>query len=158
MYITKTSFAVGFQAVLMLPFLTLGFVPCQAETDQEESTIEWEVVSPGGQTGSDAIFCLSGTVGQTAVGYGLHTGQELWHGFWQIFHCCIPPTVGDIDQSGQVDITDIQWLVDNQFISLEPLFCEEEADTDLNGVVDISDLQLLIDNQFISLTPLPPCP
>jgi len=72
--------------------------------------------------------------------------------------CCIPPTVGDVDQSGVVDITDISILVDNQFITLTPLVCEAEGDLDFSGVVDISDVSILIDNQFITLTPLSPCP
>ncbi len=72
--------------------------------------------------------------------------------------CCTPPTVGDCDQSGIVDITDVQVLVDNQFLSLTPLSCEAEGDCDYSGVVDITDLQVLIDNQFLTLTPLPPCP
>jgi hypothetical protein len=73
-------------------------------------------------------------------------------------HCCMPPSMGDIDQSGGVDITDISVLIDNQFISLAPLGCMEECDIDLSGEVDITDLSLLIDNQFISLNPLPDCP
>jgi len=72
--------------------------------------------------------------------------------------CCLPPTVGDIDQSGVVDISDIQLIIDNQFITLTPLDCEAEGDVDFSGVVDVSDIQILIDNQFITLTPLPPCP
>ncbi len=80
--------------------------------------------------------------------------------------CCIPPTVGDVDQSGGVDITDISVLIDNQFLTLTPLICEEEGNINYPGsgyatmdlVVDITDLSILIDNQFLTLTPLPPCP
>jgi len=72
--------------------------------------------------------------------------------------CCLAPTVGDVDQSGVVDITDIQMMVDNQFISLTPLLCKEEGDLDFSHIVDISDLQILIDNQFLTLSPLMPCP
>ncbi|MCP4603906.1 MAG: hypothetical protein GY847_25860, partial [Proteobacteria bacterium] len=72
--------------------------------------------------------------------------------------CCLPPTVGDIDQSGGVDITDISVLIDNQFLTLTPLVCEDEGDIDFSGITDITDLSILIDNQFLSLTPLPPCP
>ncbi len=71
--------------------------------------------------------------------------------------CCVPPTVGDVDQSGVVDITDISVLIDNQFLTLTPLDCEPEGDVDFSGVVDISDVSVLIDNQFLTLTPLPPC-
>ena len=72
--------------------------------------------------------------------------------------CCLPPTVGDVDQSGGVDITDISVLIDNQFLTLTPLVCEAEGDVDFSGGVDITDLSVLIDNQFLTLTPLPPCP
>lgn len=64
----------------------------------------------------------------------------------------------DCDPGDVVDVSDIQTLIDNQFLTLEPLCCFEEADMDLSGEVDITDLQLLIDNQFISLKPLPDCP
>ena len=72
--------------------------------------------------------------------------------------CCLPPTVGDVDQSGTVDISDIQMLIDNQFLSLAPLGCPQEGDVDNNGTVDITDLSVIIDNQFLTLSPLPPCP
>ena len=72
--------------------------------------------------------------------------------------CCLPPTVGDVDQSGVVDITDISIMVDNQFLTLTPLDCLQEGDMDLSGGVDITDISILIDNQFLTLTPLPPCP
>jgi len=74
------------------------------------------------------------------------------------FGCCLPPTVGDINQSGEVDITDMQVLIDHQFLTLAPLVCDAEADLDHNGSTDITDLQILIDNQFLTLTPLLPCP
>ncbi len=77
---------------------------------------------------------------------------------WTASPCCLPPTVGDIDQSTVVDITDVSMLVDNQFLSLTPLDCEEEGDIDFSGAVDITDLSILIDNQFLTLTELPPCP
>jgi len=72
--------------------------------------------------------------------------------------CCQGPTVGDANQSGGVDITDISVMIDNQFLTLAPLPCDEEADLDFSGMVDITDLSILIDNQFLTLTPLPSCP
>lgn len=72
--------------------------------------------------------------------------------------CCLAPSVGDCDQSGSVDITDISVLIDNQFLSLTPLVCDTEADVDYSGGVDVTDLSILIDNQFLTLSPLPPCP
>jgi hypothetical protein len=123
--------------------------------------INWQVISAGATDATSTHFELVGTVGQNATGEATSTNMELYHGFWQVFGsgtCCIPPTVGDCDQSGGVDITDIQVLVDNQFLTLTPLVCEAEGDCDFSGVVDITDLQILIDNQFLTLTPLSPCP
>jgi len=72
--------------------------------------------------------------------------------------CCLPPTVSDVNQSGNVDITDISVMIDHQFLTLVPLVCDAEGDLDFSGEVDITDLSLMIDNQFLTLTPLPPCP
>jgi len=72
--------------------------------------------------------------------------------------CCLPPSVGDVDQSGAVDITDVSVLVDNQFLTLTPLVCFDEGDMNFSGGVDVTDLSILIDNQFLTLTPLPACP
>ncbi|MCP4684091.1 MAG: hypothetical protein GY867_01465 [bacterium] len=74
-----------------------------------------------------------------------------------VIGCCLPPSKGDIDQSGSVDITDLQVFIDHQFLTLQPLICVDEGDLDLNGDIDITDLQILIDNQFLTLTPLPAC-
>ena len=81
--------------------------------------------------------------------------------------CCVG-TTGDVNCSpgGVVDISDVQTLIDNLFLTLTPLCCEESANLNYPGsgsattdtLVDITDLSLLIDNQFLTLTPLPPCP
>ncbi len=94
------------------------------------------------------IYSLSGHAG-LAVSYDKLLGSST---------CCIPPTVGDVDQSGAVDITDISVLIDNQFLTLTPLVCFDEGDVDFSGGVDVTDLSILIDNQFLTLTPMLPCP
>ncbi|MCP4685729.1 MAG: hypothetical protein GY867_09825 [bacterium] len=73
-------------------------------------------------------------------------------------NCCLPPSVGDVNQSGNIDITDISVMIDHQFLTLSPLVCNAEGDIDISDAVDITDLSLMIDNQFLTLTPLPPCP
>jgi hypothetical protein len=72
--------------------------------------------------------------------------------------CCVG-TRGNVDcDAGQgVDISDLSRLIDNLFISFDPLCCVDEANIDGEGTVDISDLSMLIDNLFISLNPLPSC-
>lgn len=81
--------------------------------------------------------------------------------------CCTGST-GDVDCSpdGTVDISDVQTLIDNLFLSLTPLCCETSANMNYPGsgagetdtLVDITDLSILIDNQFLTLAPLPACP
>ncbi len=157
---------------LLSYYVVLGKERTLAVTSgQESESIPWQVISSGGKKGNDGVLHLSGTIGQTAVGVRVLDSNELWHGYWQVFEvdgdaCCMPPTVGDVDQSGTVDITDISILIDNQFLTLTPLICEEEGNINYPGsgyettdmVVDITDLSILIDNQFLTLTPLPPCP
>ncbi|MCP4684397.1 MAG: hypothetical protein GY867_03015 [bacterium] len=79
---------------------------------------------------------------------------------FEVFVDCCAGLQGnvDCDVSDIVDVTDIQVLVDNLFLSLTPLCCFNEADLDTNGLIDITDLSLLIDNQFLTLTPLSECP
>ncbi len=73
--------------------------------------------------------------------------------------CCFS-TTGNVDCNVNdfADISDLTALIDNLFISLSPLCCEEEANTDGTGDVDISDLTALIDHLFISLNPTAMCP
>jgi len=71
--------------------------------------------------------------------------------------CCWPPTVGDVDQSFEVDITDLSIMIDNQFLTLRGLNCFDEGDLDQNEILDITDIMIMIDHLFLELTPLPPC-
>ncbi len=72
--------------------------------------------------------------------------------------CCVGQT-GNIDCSAGdgVDIGDLTSLIDNLFISFNPLCCEAEANTDGQGGTDIGDLTALIDNLFIGFTPTANC-
>ncbi|MBD3258064.1 PQQ-binding-like beta-propeller repeat protein [candidate division GN15 bacterium] len=79
--------------------------------------------------------------------------------------CCMPPSRGNVDGSGDgsVTINDLTVMVDFLFISLTPLTCWEEGNVDESvpegpTSVTLADLTVLIDHLFISLDPLPPCP
>jgi len=63
----------------------------------------------------------------------------------------------DLDHNGELDITDLQLLIDYQFLTLTAPFPEIVANCDCFGEVDISDIQRLVDNQFLTLTPIPVC-
>ncbi|MCP4685807.1 MAG: hypothetical protein GY867_10235, partial [bacterium] len=63
------------------------------------------------------------------------------------------------DNSGWIDITDVNRLVDHLFLSLEPLFPTNRlGDCSCDGIIDVTDLNVLIDHLFMTLEPLPlPC-
>jgi len=73
--------------------------------------------------------------------------------------CCV--TMGNVDVSPDQLVTmgDLTVMIDNLFITLTPLACNDEGNVDLSpdGLVTMGDLTILIDNLFISLTPLPTC-
>lgn len=64
------------------------------------------------------------------------------------------------DEQDNVDISDLTALVNNLFVTFEPLPCPEEANTngDENETIDISDLTALVNNLFVTFEPLPACP
>ena len=75
-------------------------------------------------------------------------------------NCCIDLTGNiDCDPANQIDIADLTALIDNLYISLDPLCCPAAAniDGDAEGGVDISDLSGLIDFLYISLIPTTAC-
>ncbi|HVP07069.1 MAG TPA: dockerin type I domain-containing protein [Candidatus Acidoferrum sp.] len=54
---------------------------------------------------------------------------------------CCHGTTGDVDQSGSIDISDLQMLIDYLFFSGSPGTCFAASDVDRSGSIDISDLQ-----------------
>ncbi len=74
--------------------------------------------------------------------------------------CCIA-NVGNVDNDpgDQVDIGDLTALINNLFITFEPIACVAEAncDGDPGNNIDIGDLTALINNLFITFDPLPAC-
>lgn len=67
--------------------------------------------------------------------------------------CCIGRAGNvDCDPANGVDIADLSALIDNLYISFNPLCCPQSANTDGQPGVDISDLTALIDYLYISFT------
>jgi hypothetical protein len=72
--------------------------------------------------------------------------------------CCVGLAGNvDCDPLNGIDISDLSTLIDNLYISMQPLCCDQSANTDGQPGVDISDLSALIDYLYISFTPTAPC-
>ncbi len=63
-------------------------------------------------------------------------------------------TLGDMDHSHVADITDLSILIDNQFLTLTPIYPAFVADVTGDCAVDISDVSRFIDHLFLTLGPL----
>lgn len=64
---------------------------------------------------------------------------------------------GDMDNSDNVDISDLSAMIDYLYISFNPSCIQQAADVTHDGLQDISDLSALIDYLYISFTALK-CP
>jgi hypothetical protein len=73
--------------------------------------------------------------------------------------CCVGMR-GNVDCSPDDFVTmgDLTVLIDNLFITLTPLGCEQEGELDGTPPITMGDLTRMIDYLFITLTPLPACP
>ena len=60
--------------------------------------------------------------------------------------CCV--FKGDVNRDGEVDISDLVYLVEYSFSGGPGPQCEEEADVNGDGAVDVSDLVYLVDYSF----------
>ena len=154
---------VGLQLMFAIGYATEGKKAPPTEPAQGEE-INWQVISSGGTRSTSASFMLSGTVGQTAVGYGSSANYGLSHGFWQSFvsgACCIPPMRGDVNYSGgNPNVADLTYLVDFLFRGGPPPPCTEEGNVngDPNENINIADLTYLVDYLFRGGTMPPACP
>ncbi len=70
-------------------------------------------------------------------------GFAIWHGE---HGCCL--LRGDLDESGQVAISDLTYLVNHLFKGGPAAMCFEHADIDGAGVINMSDLVLLVGYLF----------
>jgi hypothetical protein len=111
--------------------------------------ISWQVVSSGGTDGSSASYNLKGTTGQTGTTDGNSPSYTLRGGFWQQFLqagvVCEP---GDADNSGDVDIDDVVYLIAFIFSGGPPpqpdICCGNANGSGGEASVDIDDVVYLI--------------
>ena len=128
---------------------------------------DWHVISSGGSSAASTNFRYSGTLSQMAVGSAALTNYRLGHGFWQgltFGNCCGLYTGGltgntDCSEDGKLTLSDVVRLIDNLYISKNPLCCYASGNT--NGSEDckltLSDVMRLIDALYISKQPTEAC-
>lgn len=106
--------------------------------------MSWITVDSGGVSPvSGGEFELSGTIGQPDANVMVASGgnYELQAGFWVVV--AGPPCPGDVDGSGEVDVTDLLELIAAWGPCPDPgPPCS--ADIDEDGEVDVADLLALI--------------
>ena len=121
----------------LLPATTPSLAP------QTGEQINWWVVASGGGTSTVGTYVLGSTIGQTAVGTSSVGSYQLHSGFWQNFttnqfQC------GDADGSGQVDISDVVYMVSYVFGTGQPPLDVSGGDVDCSGHFDLSDAVYLV--------------
>lgn len=139
------------------PAGTSPVVTEQVKSPMAGEQINWWVIGGGGGSGSSSSFQLNGTVGQTAVGVASSASYTLNQGYWQDFaggssSCCTGNTgnVND-DAGGNVDLSDLIYLVNYLFLGGPAPACPASANTngDVGCNVDLSDLIYLVNFLFL---------
>jgi len=85
-------------------------------------------------------------------------------GAWMLDHlraecggCCVPPIRGNADGAGDVNVSDLTFLVGYLFQGAEAPPCEDEGDVDGSGATNVSDLTFLVAYLFQGGPPPAPC-
>jgi hypothetical protein len=139
------------------PAGTSPVVTEQVKSPMAGEQINWWVIGGGGGWGSSASFQMNGTIGQTAVGVASSASYTLNQGYWQDFAggssgCCTGNTgnVND-DAGGNVDLSDLIYLVNFLFLGGPSPVCQASANTngDAGCNIDLSDLIYLVNFLFL---------
>lgn len=116
--------------------------------------INWQVLASGGGTQTIGTYVLGSTIGQTVAGSSSTGSYVLQSGFWQNFgggdYLC-----GDPNRSGDVNISDVVFLVAYIFAygpAPDPL---ASGDVDCDGMISIADCVYIV--AYIFSYGAPPC-
>lgn len=124
----------------------------------EGKEINWQVISGGGDIGvASTNYRLSGTVAQTAAGYGESDNFGLSHGFWQSFGGGVGYLCGDANGDETINVADAVYLIAYIFKggpAPEPL---EAGDANCDETLNVADAVYLITYIFKG-GPEPCCP
>ncbi|MBI5265865.1 MAG: right-handed parallel beta-helix repeat-containing protein [candidate division Zixibacteria bacterium] len=121
----------------------------------------WNYWGPPDQTGSNGNFSADPLYCDTANGRLTLTLRSPLLSANNSCHQLIGQTAtiacdcGDVDVSGNVDISDVTALISYLFLGGPPPVPLEAAEVDPSPGIDISDLTYLIDHLFIRVLPVP---
>ena len=124
--------------------------------DKEDEIIPWSVLDAGGLMGTNDIYIMYSSVGQTAIGKGSSVDNTLYHGFWHDVevtppdNCCMAwGTPGDANKDGSVNLTDILNAI--SYVYVVPLG-EPQANDGCNALYDGNGDGLAVETPNVNLT------
>ena len=134
-----------------------------AKNTKSNVKINWQTISAGGIQSSSANYGLVGSVEQAMMGINTSTNYNLNANFWQKFgtgDCCVGIR-GNVDGDSQnkININDIIYLINFDFLGGPPPKCFEEADVNGDGDnPNSNDILYLINYAFKNGPPPVACP
>ncbi len=119
-----------------------------AKNPSSGEQIQWQVISAGGTTSSNANFIISQTVAQTATGVSTGGSFALSEGFFYSGAVAPPCKCGDADNSGGWSIGDAVYIINYIFGGGPPPLQTCNGDADGSGGISIGDAVYLINYIF----------
>lgn len=135
-------------------------VPSDPAPDQVSGTaayqIPWQSVNGGGAPSASTNYQVSGSVGQSSIGYATSTNYQAGIGYWYGATAssggCSCPFQSDYDEDGFLTAIDLGSLIDVLFAGkpeiTDPDCPKSRGDFDCDGFPTAIDLGLLIDHLF----------
>ncbi|MEQ1935288.1 MAG: S8 family serine peptidase, partial [Fimbriimonadaceae bacterium] len=114
-------------------------------------------------TAYEVYFIIKQSAKRSGLGpdgtFNMEPNRYFGFGRADAFRALLSISRGDCDNSGGIDIADLNPLVDRLFISFTPFFPSDLlGDASCDGQVDIADLTVLVDHLFITAKPITsPC-
>ncbi|MCA9280404.1 MAG: hypothetical protein H6812_10185 [Phycisphaeraceae bacterium] len=101
-------------------------------------------IDGGGTTLTGATYTLTGTIGQADAGVLTGANSTLYGGFWGAIAPSPPSCFGDVDNSGAVDVDDLNAILSVFGTTVGIGDFRDVANND--GFVDVDDLNVVLAN------------
>jgi len=156
-YVTEANWRLKFITLNDLPTVR-QYLPCSVELETRGGTgSNVFSITAGELPDSLTLDTTTGEISGVPVDSGLFTFSvyvdDIYSNYWDEaeFNLYVEPTPripGDIDVSGEVEISDLIYLVDYSFTGGPPPPLPNLADVDGSCAIDIADLVYLVDYMF----------